>query len=619
MKKNYYYFLLLLLLVPLSLFSQHEGIERHFNSYVVNIIPAEDTRYFDDTLTNEFHLFLPQQRICTSNLGFMNPGTPFISALFSKQPSHEFQFFSYYYPFIQHHSEFVYFDARKPFTLFKFRGGGKINEYTGFLHTQNINPQLNFVFNYDVINSDGLYQYNSSKVHALGFGTAYTKRKYQSYFNFIFNSLSHRDNGGIKNEEVFESGRFRSDLLDVNLYNAGTKLQQLGVQYNQEYRIGKYQIDTVIIKKDTSINKTLQSKFSIIHQLSADRYYRIYFDKPSNFYSNIYRDSLKTFDSISYKTLNNNVLLKFDFNGVGKIQSFVIYAGIQNFFYKTVFHEESNTYLSNYIFGNISLNTQKLNFSSDISYCILGADIFDTQIQNNLTINFSNKNSFNAYFNFFALNPNIFTYYFKSNHFEWDNWDVLKKTNTLSMGAVFDVTKYSFEIGTDINVLRNYIVYDYKALPVQISSLNLVAEAYIKKNFLLRKLHWDNTITYQYISNRSFIPLPEFVGYSSIYYMSPIFKGVMILQAGIDLKIHSSVYAYAYMPATGVFYLQDKRQIGDYPNFGFHIVTKVKRFRGFVKISNVNSVFMRNTYYLLYRIPDNPFSLNFGISWEFYD
>lgn len=611
--------LIFLSFFALILRAQHEGIERHFRSYTIDIIPSDDFSYYDDTLTDRFHLFLPQQKISEVNLGFMNPGTPFITALYSCNPTHEFSFFKYYYPFIQTHNSFVYFDAKQPFTLFRFRGGGKINEYTGFLHTQNINPNLNFAFNYDVINSDGLYQYNASKVHSLGFGTAYTKHKYQSYFNFIFNKITHRDNGGIKNEEIFESGRYRSDLLDVNLYNASTKLGQVGVFYSQEYRVGKYSVDTIIMNADTLINKTVDSKLSFIHELSADRYYRVYSDKPSSFYKNIYLDSLKTYDSLCYKTLNNKFLVNFDVQGNGKINLFRFYAGVINYVYNYNTIGLKQTYLSNYVIGNLSFSVPKIDFNANMSYCFFGTDIFDTNLSANLKWNFYKENSLNIFLFLSRLNPDIFKFYYNSNHFKWDLSEVIKKQNNLTTGGNFILTKYKIDLGVKFNLLQNYIIYDYDALPLQISQLNIITEAYLKKIFNVKIFYWDNSLTYQYILNRSLIPLPAFVAYSSFYFKSFLFHKNMILQLGLDLKFHSATFTYAYMPAIGEFYLQQNRKLGNYPNFGFHLVAKVKRLRAFVKISNFNSLFMPNTYYLLYKIPDNPFSLNFGISWEFYD
>jgi hypothetical protein len=98
-----------------------------------------------------------------------------------------------------------------------------------------------------------------------------------------------------------------------------------------------------------------------------------------------------------------------------------------------------------------------------------------------------------------------------------------------------------------------------------------------------------------------------------------MFHNALTLQVGIDAKFNTKFYGYAYMPATAVFYLQDDMKMGNYPNLGFYIGAKIKRFRVFFKLSNFNSTFMKPTFFSLYRLPDNPFAFNYGISWEFYD
>jgi hypothetical protein len=156
-------------------------------------------------------------------------------------------------------------------------------------------------------------------------------------------------------------------------------------------------------------------------------------------------------------------------------------------------------------------------------------------------------------------------------------------------------------------------------MPKQISDANFIADVYIKKLFRLGSFYWFNQLSYQFISDRENLPLPAFVAYSNLYFKRPLFKNVLTLQIGIDMKFHTKIYGYAYMPSTEAFYLQNNKEFGNYPYTGAYINVKIKRFRGFIKVANVNSFIMPRTYYLLYNIPDNPFSFNFGISWEFYN
>ncbi len=599
-----------------AIYSQHEGIERHFTSHKMSLIPSDDYSFVDDTLTDNFHNYLPQQKLTNNPLGWLNPGQPFIPAVFSDRSSHTFWFLNNYTPYIQDHDNVIYYDATKPFTLFRFAGGGGEQEIVNFLHTQSISPTFNFAFNYDILNSTGNYQFNKTKVNALSLATAYTKRRYQSHFNFIYNKINHFENGGLQDISSFSSTNYSSNLYSVNLENANNTIGQVGFQYNQELRFGSYSLDTIIRDIDTAINKIFSSKFSIIHDIKADRFHRIYQDVPESFYADIFIDSLVTYDSTSYKVVDNKIFLNFLLEGKGKIEKFQLMAGINNYLYNYGLNTSSQTYLSNYISGILTFNTRKSSFNAKLNYCFAGSDIFDTDLSADYSLSFTENTTLSTYFGLAVINPSIFMYYYESNHFQWDN--TVFKTNTISAGGNLDLSKYNINIGANVNILDNYFVFDTLAMPIQISKVNLIADAFISKQFNFGNFHWFTKFTYQYISDRSRVPLPEFVGYSSFFFSRYIFKNALLLQLGFDVKYHSSIYGYAYMPALGAFYLQNYGKTGNYPNAGFYGVVKIKRLRGFVKISNFNSTFMPHSY-LLYKIPENPLSFNFGISWEFYD
>ncbi len=602
-----------------AIFAQHEGIQRHFESYKIKPVVINDNTYANDTLTDEFHLFLPQQKVSYNNLGWMSPGNPYLTAVYSEQPDlNPFWFFNNLGGFVKKHDDVIYFDAHKPFTLFTFSGGGGL-ECVKFLHTQNITPTLNFAFDYEIANSDSYYQENNTKVNALSFATAYTKRRYQSHFNFIINKVNRNENGGLADMEAFDTTYYASNVYATNLSDIESELSQIGIQYNHEYRFGSYSSDTVVLENDTAISKVFDSKFSIIHDIKLDRYYRIYTGLPTDFYQNNFDNDTLTYDSVSYKTLNNSFLLNFNVLGQNKIKKIQILAGISNLLYDYYYFDTvgSTTYLSNYITGLLNFDTKSGEFQTEINYCFLGTDIFDMNLNVKYQYSISKNFKIKTYYNYLYENPSIFYFNYYSNHFKW-NTDPLKVLKN-SGGINFEFVKLNLNLGANVNLLKNYFVFNNLAMPVQIEPVNIIADAYITKQFNLGSFHWFTKFTYQYITDNTKVPLPEFVGYSNIYFKKWIFKGAMQFQIGVDVKYHSGIYGYAYMPAIGAFYLQNSKEFGNYPNAGIYTAIKVKRLRGFVKLSNFNSIVMQKNYYLLYAIPDNPFSFNFGISWEFYD
>jgi hypothetical protein len=601
-----------------SLFSQHEDIERHFKSYKLYNLPYEDFTYYKDTLTDSFFLYTPQQNYSLNPLGLPNLGTAFFSPLFSENKIHEYWFLNNYIPYIQQHDEIIYFDAKKPFTIFKFSGGGKGQEYVRFLHTQNISPTFNFAFNYDIINSDGFYQYSKSKINAISLATAYTKRKYQNHFNFIFNKIQNLENGGLKDIDKYLTSNYSAGTYATQLSQAQNTVSQLGFQFNQEFGFGKYAVDTIIQGKDTSLNKSFDGKFSIIHDLKADRYFRIYQDIPSSYYENTYFDTRNTFDSSGYKTLDNQVLLNFNISPKGKMENFQVLSGIRSYLYNyTIDSSISHLHFSNFLVGNLIIQSQKSYFNFETDYCFIGQDIGEFDIFGEYLLDISNSISWKSGVNYSFKNTEEFIYAYSSNHYIWEN-DFFK-TVILNANTSLNFKELKLSTGLNSNYLKNYIVFNQDALPIQVANANFIADVWLAKRFDLGKFHWFSKLSYQYIKDKSRVPLPDFVAYSSIYFKSPLFKKAMVLQLGFDVKYFSKAYLYAYNPALSVFYLQTESKYGNYPNMAFNLSVLVKRLRGFVRLSNFNSFVMPRNYFVSHKMPDNPFSFNFGIAWEFYD
>ena len=614
--------IVILLLMGITASAQHEGIRRYFSSYTLNNDTTTDMRFYNDTTLDEFYKFMPQQKVSDNTLGMLNPGNPYLPALFSdKEPEHDFKLLNNYQAFIKSHSDVVYFDAQKPFTRFDFTGGTKGLELVKFIHSQNFSPYFNLTFNYDISNSDGFYLNSASKVNALYLAGAFTKKKYQNHFNFIFNKINSNENGGIANIDRFESGDIRAVDNNVLLSKASSSISQLGGQYNHEYRFGQYTIDTIIRdeKNDTVINKNLHSKFSIVHDVTFDRYIRKYTDVAnSSLYTNYYKDSSSTNDSVTYYQFNNKLLLCLNINDDSTDNYFKLYAGLQNKTYAFLIDSTHKTqYSSTYITSDLIFSHNNTYLQANVDYCLFGGDMYGIDASAKLRQMFGENLGINASAGYSLIYCSLFDTYYTSNHFKWEN--DFNKIGVATAHIDLFHNKFQLSVGANLNLLHDYIIYDQNAMPLQIHKANIITDVYASKTFNFWKFHWYTKVAYQYISDKQHVRLPEAVGYTSLYFMTGMFSNALLLQIGLDAKMNSNFYGYAYMPASGVFYLQDDKKFGFYPYLGFFVSAKIKRFRIFAKVSNYGSLFMKPTYFSLYRLPDNPLAFNFGISWEFYD
>lgn len=599
-------------------FTQHEGIERHFSSYTFNLYPIADYSLYSDTTTDNFFNFLPQHKYSQHFFGFENPGTPFKPMLFSERSrNHKFFFFNNYYPYIHHHNSIIYFDAQKPFTLFTFSGGAREVEMVRFLHTQNVNQNFNFGIDIDIINSDGHFMNNEAKVNALTLFTAYTKKRYESHANFIFNKIDHYENGGISSDSVYENTNIRTHNLDTRLNQAQKTISQLGLQYSHEYRFGEFSVDTIVRGQDSILNYMYDGKMSVIQDFKANRFYHIYSDVPTHFYNNIYNDSVNTFDSTALIHFEHSLYLSLDLiNDTSKNRNLKLYAGIRNEIYNYNIDSVTKNYQNHYLSGHLLFENRKNIFRTNLDYCFAGTGMFDLNISAYHNYKISKKLSLTSQFGYELTDPDRLLWYYRSNHFSWDN--EFRKYMAIS-GSTKITTDKMLSFGTNINFINNYVIFNLDAKPEQIDNSNFIADVFISKLLKFGNFNWYNKISWQYVTNREYLPLPEYLAYTSLYFKTDLFNNAATFQTGISGRYHSQSYAYAYMPAISAYYLQQNRTTGNHFILSYSIAVQVKRLRGFVRLSNFNDMFMARGSYLMLHTPENPFSVNFGISWEFYD
>ncbi len=146
-----------------------------------------------------------------------------------------------------------------------------------------------------------------------------------------------------------------------------------------------------------------------------------------------------------------------------------------------------------------------------------------------------------------------------------------------------------------------------------------VLNLHLGKVFNVGNFSFDTRIVYQKASKEEAIRIPEFIGDLSIYYTKALFKNASIVQIGIDFLYNTSYKAYAYMPATRSFYVQNNKTIGNYIYADVFLNLQVKRARLFLKYINLMSLFNMYDYYTVPSYPMQDDGIRFGVSWMFYD
>jgi hypothetical protein len=153
----------------------------------------------------------------------------------------------------------LYFNTKRQFTLFNYSNSGPKNEaeqVLGILHTQNVNKDFNFGFNFDMISSDGRYQNQELKQNKITLFSSYRKKGYRLHTNMGINRVKAQENGGIDSIRYLNEDEYENRLnIPVKLSEARTEVYNTKFYLAHEYRFGKTIKEVRVVEEATNFEK----------------------------------------------------------------------------------------------------------------------------------------------------------------------------------------------------------------------------------------------------------------------------------------------------------------------------------------------------------------------------
>lgn len=535
------------------------------------------------------------------------------------------------YSFINNHSN--YYNTTAPYTQIFYVLGAKKEQYLNALHTQNVNRNLNFAASFKRARSDGFYQRQNTNHNAFNLSSNYktANQRYALLSGIIYNSLKYVENGGLKNDTSFESGNtLNKSLIPVSLYSAQRKIRERSAYIKQFINLGSKQEEKI---NDSVTIKKLIPRSSFSHSVFIQDHSNLYLDNEKDefgFYSNFYSDTAKAADSLYYWKVENELM----WNTIkrpstsnrlrlgGNIGVKHNYTELKQY----VHLDTSKKNLLDVNYNNVIVKGRLFNYGTNQKFLF---DMYGSYVVKGygeqgydlgLTLKQQIKNELN-YIQFQGIAkrqaPDLFYQHYVSNHFIWNNQ--FEKSSTQWLDLRFVSKKLFLEMGGSIIQYNNFVYLDNVAIPKQFQQNFKIASAFINKDLHIKKFTLSNRIIYQKSLDSSVIRIPEIIAHESLYFTLNLFKKALLVNVGIDIFYNSLYYANAYMPATGQFYLQNSKQIGNYPFFDVFLSMKIKTARIFLKYEHFNAGFMGNTYYAApnYPMPDQAFK--FGINWSVFN
>lgn len=285
--------------------------------------------------------------------------------------------------------------------------------------------------------------------------------------------------------------------------------------------------------------------------------------------------------------------------------------------------------------------TVHYNINGD--FCLVGQNVgdFNIQAQGDLNFRLGRKDTATVTVraNIHNEKPTYLLRNYRNAYIHWNNNNLSQQFRTGIQGEIrYDRTRTKLRFGWENLTNYTYLAMnntlkegaspestvpgDYThSVDVRQSDGSIqVFTAAISQDLIWKIFGWENEVTFQYSTNEDALPLPAINIYSNIYLNFRIAK-VLRVQLGGDIRFFTKYYAPDYFPATGMFAIQDAKyprmSIGGYPIINAYANLHLKHFRFYVNVAHVNAG-SGNMFYVPH-MPMNPMTINFGLSWNFFN
>jgi hypothetical protein len=603
-----------------------------------------------DTMQTSFQIYNPVFKYSFCNLYLGNLGLAArTNNYFELASDIRYLFLNPYRCYLARASDNIYFNIRRPFSILEYSSSGQNKERRGQMvrafHSQNFNQYLNGGFDLRLSSSKGNFVNQKAKLTNVRFFSSYIKGDFSAHGSMAYNSFRLNENGGIQDDSLFlvtnqDERTYPVNLADANSFSV---LRNLNVQVTSRYRFGKDSVfqDTTSTTGFKRLRERTTKTGSLIHTFEYEHNKRHYEDYTpaitEGFYKNFFINPELSSDSTFQRSILNTLQIMLDENPNRK-NDFGARAFISHELVKYSFNIPPDTTITGDNDTVISLFNEK-NFNNIYTGASLvhtvgqgwnwiftgrlwlmgyraGDIMLDGQIDKFIKTR-NGKTSISVGGSLTTLEPNYYMTSYASNHFIWDN--NFNKTKEIIAFIRLNNEPYKFSMKGSISAVSDFIYLDNDAQPAQHHPVLNVFSAELYKHFKLGPFHTIHHLVYQIPTNSSIIRIPNFCYYTSDFFAFGLAKKVLTIEIGFDLYYYTSYKGYAYIPASGMFYHQDTRRIGNYPYFDAFLTAKLKRTRFFVKYDHANSGLMGKNYFnvLHYPMPDGRF--RWGLSWTFYD
>lgn len=595
-----------------------------------------DTTYVDTSLTiqKEYsHNYLRKDNF--GLLPFSNIGQTYNTLQYSLTdftPYPEMGYKAKHFNFLEA-NDVQYYSVATPLTELYFKSTINKGQTLDSFITLNTTERFNVSAEYKGLRSEGNYINQLSSTGNFKLTASYSTKHGQYYINghYTYQDISNEENGGITTPADFESGDpdyKNRQRLEVYLTDAKSFLKGKRLFFDHAYRINETRgsNNLYVSHQFNYENKFFEYNQATVASTVGPEGIEVFRFGKSYVTSNIN-------DQSHYNKMYNKVGLVYENVLLGKFHFFVddfrsnFYYGRVLIFDNGVIVPSSLSQNINNVGGQYEYQKNKWNGRFLYSRSITNQSLSDLEAK--LKYHLSDKIQFSfQYKNINKLPNNTYNLYQSSFvAYNWSNNFKNEKINSLGASATTPWVNMSFEY----SVLDDHLYFEDQSTeaqaaartqiikPAQYNNTINYLEIKASKEFKFGRFALDNTVLYQKVGQSdAILNVPEFVTRNTLYYTNYFFKKALFLQTGIVFNYFTSYYGNDYNPVIGEFFVQNKKEIGNYPNFDFFINARIRQTRIFLKAEHFNSSFSGSNFYSAPNNPYRDFVIRFGLVWNFF-
>ncbi len=590
---------------------------------------ANDTTYVDTSLTiSKEYTYNYLRKDNFGLFSFLNEGQTYTTLNHSLQtttPYPEIGMAGKHFNYLQA-KDISYYSVATPLTDLYFKTVMEQGQSSDAFVTLNTSERFNFSIAYKGVRSLGKYINQLTSAGNFRFTTNY-HNKSNTYFlkaHYTGQDLLNGENGGITTPNDFESQNSlykERQRLEVYLTDAKSFLKGKRLFVDHSYRF----------------YKSKSTYFALHHQFEAESKFFEYNQATVSStigtkIINRFGESYKTADindQLHYNKLYSKIGIQTAINQTGTLL-FYVDTYRYNYFYNTLLILNTITIPSRLndaittVGADYQLKNKKWNVQAGYKNAVTDQAIREAKVQ--LQYQFSDKLKGAVSIENSAKIPDLSYSLFQSSYVNY-NW---YQTYTTEKSI-------DFKVSTDskwMNVKAQFSNYKDKVFfantstndtiqilaPSQYSKAISYASVQVNKEIKFWKLGLDNTLLFQTVSqDDAVLNVPKWVTRNSFYFSDYFFEKALYLQSGITFNYFTKYYANGYNPVVADFFVQQKKQIGDFATYDFFINARVRQTRIFLKAEHFNAAWSATNKF--YSAPDYPyrdFIIRFGLVWNFF-